>query len=310
MKATNLPGTWRLAGIRTTAELLAAGKSATQIETLARQGTLVRVRRGVYARADLAAELTARAGGEHLLRTAALLATTGPAVASHQTAALIHGMALPGRLPSTVTLTRVPGRSRLEQRGTHLHCARLPASHVTVQHGMRVTTVARTVIDLGRALDFRAGVVTADSALHLKLVSKAELEAILSDCARWRGVVRAAEVVAFADKLSESVLESLARVVFRDVGLPTPELQVWAGDEEIVGRVDFLRRRFRTVAEVDGLLKYADPSRAIQQLERDKRLRDAGFEVVHFTWQEITQQPAYVATAVRNAFRRGARERN
>jgi hypothetical protein len=175
---------------------------------------------------------------------------------------------------------------------------------------MRVTTAARTVIDLGRALDFRAGVVTADSALHLKLASKAELEVILSDCARWRGVGRAAEVVAFADKLSESVLESIARVVFRDVGLPPPELQVWAGDEEIVGRVDFLWRRFRTVAEVDGLLKYADPGRAIQQLERDKRLRDAGFEVVHFTWQEITQQPAYVATAVRNAFRRGARERN
>ena len=140
--------------------------------------------------------------------------------------------------------------------------------------------------------------------------SKDELAAILADCARWRGVSRAADVVAFADRLAESVLESIARVVFRDVGLPPPELQVWAGDAEIVGRVDFLWRRFRTIAEVDGLLKYADPARAIQQLERDKRLRDAGYEVVHFSWQEITQQPAYVATTVRTAFRRGARERN
>ena len=219
-------------------------------------------------------------------------------------------MALLGRLPNTVTLTRATGRNRLEQPGTRLHSAQLPDSHVTVQHGMLVTTAARTVVDLARTLDFRAGVVTADSALHAKLVSAGELAAILADCAQWPGISRAAEVVAFADKLSESVLESIARVVFRDVGLPAPELQVWAGDEEIVGRVDFLWRRYRTVAEVDGLLKYADPARAIQQLERDKRLRDAGFEVVHFTWQEITQQQAYVATTVRTAFRRSARERN
>ncbi len=215
-------------------------------------------------------------------------------------------MALLGRLPTAVTLTKIPGRNRLEQAGTRLHSAHLPASHVTVQHGMRVTTAARTVIDLARELDFRAGVVTADSALHAKLTSTGELEVILADCARWRGVSRAAEVVAFADRLAESVLESIARVVFRDVGLPPPELQVWAGDEEIVGRVDFLWRRFRTVAEVDGLLKYADPTRAIQQLERDKRLRDAGYEVVHFTWQDITEQPTYVATTVRAAFRRAA----
>ncbi len=196
------------------------------------------------------------------------------------------------------------GLNRASQPGLRVHSAELPDAHVTVQHGMRVTTPARTVIDLARTLDFRAGVVTADSALHAKLVSAGELEAVLADCARWRGVSRAVEVVGFADWLSESVLESLARVVFRDVGLPAPELQVWAGDAEIVGRVDFLWRQFRTIAEVDGLLKYADPTRAIQQLERDKRLRDAGYEVVHFSWQEITQNPAYVATTIRTAFRR------
>jgi very-short-patch-repair endonuclease len=72
----------------------------------------------------------------------------------------------------------------------------------------------------------------------------------------------------------------------------------------VVGRVDFLWRKFRTVAEVDGLMKYADPARAILQLERDKRLRDAGYEVVHLSWQEITENPAYVAAAIRSAFRR------
>jgi predicted transcriptional regulator of viral defense system len=310
MTVRNLSGSWRLAGIRTTSELRAAGKSPTEIRTLLRRGTLIQVRRGVYARADLAADLLARPSGDHLLRTAAALASYGPAAASHESAALIYGMSLLKKAPEQVTLTRPVGLNRAGQPGLRVHSAELPATHVTVQHGMRVTTAARTVVDLGRTLDFRAGVATADSALHTKLVTKEELAAIVADCERWRGIRKAAEVVAFADKLSESVLESIARVVFREVGLPPPELQVWAGDQEVVGRVDFLWRQFRTVAEVDGLLKYADPHRAIQQLERDKRLRDAGFEVVHFTWQEITQQPAYVATAVRTAFRRGSRKRN
>jgi predicted transcriptional regulator of viral defense system len=310
MTVRNLSGSWRLAGLRTKSELTAAGKSPTQIRTLVRRGTLIQVRRGVYARGDLAAELRLRPFGDHMMRTAAALAAYGPAVASHESAALIHGISLLRKAPQQVTLTRPVGLNRAGQPGLRVHSAELPDAHVTVQQGMRVTTAARTVIDLARTLDFRAGVVTADSALHHKLASTDELAAIVAHCRRWPGISRAAEVVAFADRLAESVLESIARVVFSEVGLPAPELQVWAGDAEIVGRVDFLWRRFRTVAEVDGLLKYAAPARAIEQLERDKRLRDAGFEVVHFSWQEITQNPAYVATTVRNAFRRGASERN
>jgi len=307
MTVRNLSGTWRLAGIRTKPELIAAGNSPAQIRTLVRRGTYIQVRRGVYARADLAADLLARPSGDHLLTAAATLAVYGPAAASHETAALIHNVSLLGKAPRHITLTRPVGLNRASGPGLRIHSAELPALHVTERHGMRVTTVARTVIDLARAFEFRAGVVTADAALHLDLVSKAELVSLLADCPQWPGISRASEVVEFADKLSESPLESIARVVFRDVGLPPPELQVWVGGAEVVGRVDFLWRRFRTVAEVDGRLKYADPARAIQQLERDKRLRDAGYEVVHFSWQEITQNPAYVGTTVRTAFRRGTR---
>ena len=299
----NLPDTWRLAGIRTTAELLAAGNTAKQIETQLRRGKLVRVRRGVYARADMVAELAARRDGPHLLYAAAALATTGPAVASHCSAAIIHGLDILGPPPRDVTLTRAPDRNRSAQQGTRLHWAQLPTGHVTVHHGMRVTTVARTVIDLARTADFRAGVVTADSALHLKLITKAELELQLGTCGP-RGLQRAIDVVAFADGLAESVLESIARVTFRDCGLPLPALQVWVGGAEAVGRVDFLWRQYRTVAEADGLTKYANPARAVLQLERDKRLRDAGYEVVHVSWHEVTENPAYVATAIRSAFSR------
>ncbi len=44
-------------------------------------------------------------------------------------------------------------------------------------------------------------------------------------------------------------------------------------------------------------------------LRRDAELRAAGFEVVRFTWEEITHVPARVAAAIRAAFGRGARSR-
>jgi predicted transcriptional regulator of viral defense system len=302
---------WRLAAIRTAAELKAQGKSAAQIANLTHQGTLVRVRRGVYAPSDMAAQVLNHPHGAQLLGAAAELLAVGPgAVASHDTAARVHGVDLLARperdaAASKVTLTRRPGHNRSGRPGVRVHSAELPADHVTVMYGMPVTTVARTIIDLGRSLEFRAGVVAADSALRQRLVTTADLEKVLTECEQWSGVKRAVDVVAFADERAESVLESLARVVIRDCGLPPPELQVWVGGAEAVGRVDFLWRQFRTVAEVDGRMKYSDPSRAVRQLERDRQLRDAGYEVVHFGWQHINENPGYVNSTIRRAFNRG-----
>jgi very-short-patch-repair endonuclease len=77
-------------------------------------------------------------------------------------------------------------------------------------------------------------------------------------------------------------------------------------DEVVIGRVDFLWRAYRTIGEADGAIKYADPSRALAQLQRDAELRAAGFEVVHFTWDEIVRVPSQVAASIRAAFRRAA----
>jgi hypothetical protein len=88
-------------------------------------------------------------------------------------------------------------------------------------------------------------------------------------------------------------------------GRPAPELQAWVGGDGVIGRADFLWRRYATVGEADGAVKYASPGRAISQLRRDASLRAAGFQVVHFTWEEIVQVPGQVAASIRAAFRRG-----
>jgi predicted transcriptional regulator of viral defense system len=291
-----------------TAELAAAGLSDARIATMTRRGDLYQVRRGVYANGPRAREILAIADGRQLLQLAAAVAVSGPgAVVSHESAAYLYSIDLLST-PDVATLTCSPGRGWTARLGVRLHAMALPAEHVTTRAGMPVTAPARTVVDLARTLSFRAGVVTADSALHKKLVTKAELTDALATCARWPGARRAAAVIDFADARAESPLESIARIAFKDCGLPPPELQVWlGGTDEPTGRVDFYWKQYRTIAEVDGAIKYADPERARAQLRRDSLLRDDGFEVVHFTWQQITQTPEQVALSIRKAFRRGAR---
>jgi predicted transcriptional regulator of viral defense system len=307
MTTDRLPENDDLVRIITTDRLLSRGYTPQRIKGLVRRGALIRLGRGFYVTAKAAGPFLRRPEGRHMLAAGAVLAGADASlVASHTTAARVHGISLLDRPDDTVTLTRArDAGSRRPVKGAQLTQAALPASHVTVRHGLRVTTPARTVVDLARVLPFRAGVVTADHALEMRLVTRDELRAVVATCKRWPGVKRAVEVVEFADGLSESALESIARVAFRDYGLPPPELQVWVEHERFVGRADFLWRDSNTIGEADGALKYENPSRARHQLWRDSRLRDAGFEVVHFTWREITDTPEQVAASIRAAFERG-----
>ncbi len=245
-------------------------------------------------------------GGDQLLKIAAAAAVTGQAaVVSHQSAAALHRIDLLGPRYPLVALTCPPQRGWRSRPGIRLHAVTLPAAHVTAEVGILVTTPARTVIDLARTLDFRAGVVAADSALHRQLTTRDELRSVLAACPLRSGLCRAADIVEFADGLTESPLESIARVTFRDCKLPPPALQVWlGGTTEPAARVDFYWRKYRTIAEADGALKYNDPLRASNQLRRDSILRADGFEVVHFGWGDITERPAFVVASIETAFRR------
>jgi hypothetical protein len=221
---------------------------------------------------------------------------------------MIHGLDLLGRhegQPVTVTRQLGAAGSRTSRPGIRLHIAAVPLDHRTVRLGAPVTSVARTVVDLARTASFNEGVVVADSALRGKQATRADLCAVVASCDRWPGIARARQVVEFSDERAESAFESISRVAFAHGGLPAPELQVWVGaNGRVIARVDFLWREYATIAEADGAVKYADPERAKLQLQRDAELREAGFEVVHFTWQDLHLNPAQVLRSIRLAFQR------
>ena len=97
---------------------------------------------------------------------------------------------------------------------------------------------------------------------------------------------------------------------FEEQGLPAPELQVWLGSaDDRIGRVDHYWREHRTVAEADGAVKYAAGTGLFEEKLREDRLRDAGFEVVRYTWDEALRFPELLAARIRRAFARAAARR-
>jgi predicted transcriptional regulator of viral defense system len=295
------------------ADWRAAGLSDTRLRMLTKGGELVRIRHGAYATREIVAEAETDPGLRHALEVAASGGTRERrGVASHQSAARLWRLSLLDAPPvATVTLTvpRETRRGSYKRPGFVSHAAELPGEHVTELYGVPVTTAARTVIDVARSATFTAGVVVADSALHERHSSKADLRRVLARCEGWPGVARARRAVDFASPLAESALESCARVVFHEQGLPAPMLQahILGADGGLIGRVDFCWPRYRTIAEADGLLKYQGREDAVAELKRDRLLREAGYEVVHFTWKELFGEPGRVAERVRAGFNRAVR---
>jgi len=296
----------------TAGRLRAQGKSSGQIATMVRNGVLVPIGRGIYVSAAVAREFATVPHYDHVLRAAAAVAHNEPACAvSHQSAALLHNIDMIAGPVTEVTITTWDGGRRGHRHGVHTYSNGLPGSHITRKFGLPVTTAARTVVDLARTLPYAQGVVAADSALHQRLTTAVELWHLAAEIRLRRGGDRANRVASFADALAESPLESLARVIFDEAGLPPPELQVpiASADNRFIGRVDFLWRKHKLIVEVDGAAKYdEDPRRARAQLWRDKALRRADYEVLHFDWREVTTGAGDVTAAVWAELRaRGAR---
>jgi hypothetical protein len=292
---------------------IAAGLSSKQLRTLVKTGALIRVRHGAYATAEAVAESKDDPVRRHALNLAAAIASADrTCAASHESAAIIHYIDGVTKLPTGhVVLTREPGGSTSGRgrrtAGLTIHAAALPADHVMTLDGVRVTTPARTVVDLARLLPFRDAVVVADSAIRKRKASKPQMRQVLQTCRQWPGTAQAERVIGFSTGLSESPLESAARVLFDEQGLPAPQLQreFIAHDGSGSARADFYWAEYKTVAEADGMLKYDDPDNphAMRaQFKRDRLLRDLGYKVVHFTWDELFYAPERVIARIRAAF--------
>ncbi len=240
-----------------------------------------------------------------LLRASAAVLDAGPeAVLSHTSAACLHQ--LPGFPVAPVHVVRTHGKALHHGVLAVVHrTGKLPPSHVREVAGISVTSVARTLFDLGAVVHPGRVERAVDTALARKLVAYEELAAVLADlAASGRPGVRALRVALVGRSPTEAPPASELERRFRDLlcrhGLPQPDRQVvLGGHDEVAGRVDCYFREARLVVELDGRAYHSALLDRMEDGRRDLVLLGSGRRVLRLTWQHVVEQPLEVVTALR-----------
>ncbi len=297
-----------LPGLRLRSELLADGWTDDELARLRRSGVVDRVRRGAYVHA--ADERLSVREARHAMAARAAVGQLAPgAVVSHVSAAVLHGLPVWGVLLDRVHVTRDGTGGGHRRRTLHVHVTPLAPDEITAVDGVAVTTPARTLADLARGVPFEQAVGVVDAALHRGLVPRPHVEQALGRVPHCAGVRSARRVVAFADARAESIGESRSRVLLAHARLPPPVPQWEVPGRQRIGRCDFGWPRLRTVGEFDGQIKYGrlvPPGRqpgdvVFAEKRREDAIRDAGFRVVRWVWDELDAFEE-VAARLRAAF--------
>lgn len=304
--------------VLTREQALSVGLRAADVRRLVRRGTWTAPRRNVLCVLEkpkpspqpgpVADDPDEQPHGlrPEVLATAAAIVRPA-SVVSHESAAAIHAIPLL-RNPARPILTVGFGNGGGE-RDVLVHAARLTPDEEQLWFGARVTTVARTVVDISRNSGARAGLVAADAALHDRLVTREQLDLAVRRAARWPGVTIARRIVELASNLAESPLESLSRLLIIDAGLPVPQLQTWVWTSRGRFRVDGLWPERGVVLEADGMRKYREEGSFPAEKLRQEALERAGYVVVRVMWADVWNAQWATVDRIADALRRGGRLR-
>lgn len=277
------------------------GIDPDQIMKALRTGRLRRIQRCIYIRRP--EEISPLA----LARAAVLTVGVPDAVASHQTAARVHGIPIPGgREPEHVTVPR--DQRRIKRRELVCHGRALAVGDVEVREGVPLTSPSRSLVDLVDVVPRLNGVWAVDDSLRRRLVTKEELRHCLAGRRGGSGNVITLQRVADADGKSESILETAGRLALGDASLPLPKPQLEIFDDgRVIARLDAGYPDLCLGIEYDGKAVHSTPRAVFHDRWRQNRLLELGWTLLRFTWWDVMHDSAGFVATVRRALERSDR---
>ncbi len=247
----------RQSGVISAAQLYGIGFSRAEIARLVAKGRLHPIHRGVYAVGH-----TNLATRGHL--AAGILAAGADAFLSHHTAAAVHGLARPPPLIElTVPSPRAPERPKLI---VHRTATPPDPAELVRWKGLRVSSVARVLIELARERSPKQLELLITEAIHADAFDLAAVERTLRRHARRPGVGnlrRALEGYTDTRPYASRWEAEVGAWLGGDPEIPEPE-----HDVHLLGwEVDFLWREQRFALELDGRPWHI----AVRDMEKDRR---------------------------------------
>ena len=272
---------------------LVAVEDPALVDKALRRKQITRIKRGIY-----------KEGGppDCWERAWAACATVGgcEAVASHRTAARVHGLEVPAGGADGVTIPRTERRPH--RADLRYHTTALAPEDIVHLDGLRLTTIPRTLVDLCRCEEQFRAVWAVERALALQLVTSDELDAALQRCRGIPGVTRARGRIAAARPLSGSPLETAGRLALVDDGLAEPEVQlpiVRADGRDAF--VDLAYREHRVGLEFDGRSEHGMERAAFEDRIRQNQIVLRDLTIYRFSWFDVFQRRREYLRTVRGA---------
>lgn len=262
-------------GVLLRRDVLAAGATETALRRAVRSGQVVRLERGVLAVAGADPELMAAGMARGLLTCASAAPKYG--LWQLRSAATPHYWHSNGRSAARCVSHRLP----LTQQPQHRTLAALPD----------------VLLQALLCLPELESVVMVECAYNRGDIEPGHLFRLLDGnrCGKAR------QVLSKVERGADSLLETLARVLFRDAGIAT-ETQVWI---EGIGRVDFLLEGF-LIVEIDGIAFHMEPRQYKKDRRRDNAAIRRGLPVLRFFYDDVVYAPESVLAQVREVLARGS----
>lgn len=229
---------------------------------------------------------------------AALLACGDGSLLSHATAAFLWGLL--DTHPATLDVTLTAGRCRPKE-AVRLHLtSQLDPRDIRQKQGLRLTSPARTLVDLAAHVDPDELERLVAEARVKSLIKPGELEAVSERAGRRRGTAQIRTFLQTEGQpaLTRSAAERLMQRLLRDAQLPTPRLNAQVGRWS----VDFLWESEKVIVELDGFAFHSHRRAFERDRRKDRELADAGYQVIRITWRQLVHEPlamiAHIARAL------------
>ena len=267
-------------------QLLDAGLSSEQIKRLRRAGWLIPRHTGVYAVGYVP---DARESAWH----AAVLALGAGAVLSYASAIALWGM---GRATAIIEVTVPTTAGHVKRDGIVVHRQRLPPEHVTIHHGIPVTTPIRTLLDYAAIAPLNALFRAFEQAqVHLHIPpAPIAAEVIARPRARGNGKLRKVLEGAVDPKDVRSVLEIRFLRMCAAHGIPRPKVNVRMGEST----PDFYWPEWGLIVETDSEAFHSTAWEQQRDALKDDAMRALGLNVLRLRWAEVVGRPAETARRI------------
>lgn len=185
-----------------------------------------------------------------------------------------------------------PLGSRLrDEDGLVVH--RRAGAPLTTLGGRPITSPAWTAVEVARSVGRPRALATLDAALRSKTCTRQDLLLAAIRQAGRREIVTIRELIPLARHEAESPMESEARLVMFDGGLPAPELQYKIIDRDgRLWRVDFAWPDEKVAVEYDGFDWHSSAKHLRRDRQKRAALQELNWQVLSIVSDDVRRHPA------------------